>query len=160
MFACLRCCCCLCFCFCFAVVPYLFSIEFKLILRNILTLAASDAESFCSGCFCSSVFSPLFSWPFAHIHIHVHVCVRDGLRSPPLLMHSPNPLQPRFKANPQLLVRDQGLAVLLLLVLVQLLQEYSWIGLTLVGLLLQHCPVVDVVILMVQRPEQYAEQLT
>jgi len=71
-------------------------------------------------------------------------------------MHSPNPLQPRFKANPQLLVRDQGLAVLLLLVLVQLLQEYSWIGLTLVGLLLQHCPVVDVVILMVQRPEQYA----
>lgn len=66
-------------------------------------------------------------------------------------MHSPI----RLNAL-QLLVRDQGLAVLLLLVLVQLLQEYSWIGLTLMGLLLQHCPVVDVVILMVQRSEQYA----
>lgn len=55
-----------------------------------------------------------------------------------------------------LLVCDQGLAVLLLLVLVQLLQEYGRIRLTLVGLLLQHCPVVDIVILMVQCPEQYA----
>jgi len=170
----------------------MFSIEFKLILRNILTPTLFLQRSFSLSLLLSLSLALLICL-FDHnslsiaIHLVIHafsqcyccVCVLIlfvFLRAACCCFFFSSSISPTSSSSVFLassfshlpsptLVCDQwfdGRFLFLLVAIVawlQLFQEQSRIRLILMGFLLQHCPVIDIIILMVQRSEQNAAKI-
>lgn len=150
----------------------MFSIEFKLIIRNILASASastsvSSSVPHLSFHLYAYLFTP-FQFQFQFILCYSFCCclfLTLATQLFVLFVFAFALLLLLFICLSAELLGDGRFAVRFLFLLIaivawlQLFQHQGGIRLTLVGLLLQHCPVIDVVILMVQRSEQNAKRI-